>query len=401
MLFRSGTVDLATGIAINKYDANGDELAEYETYQLDPQTISLLQGTNTVWSEQGDVTAHVVSGYEDIMALTELPLRVTVVGAGAENETAVKLVRRENFAQARPDETDLTGYEGEVIAQKVQSGEDEIETSLDDLGKRYLDDGAKYKIVAWTQNDMRQSETAELDFTVLWEHQAQSMEGHATVTITDGVAYISFTKPDGAADTDTIDVYRLSADKPQLIYKGASFTDTIVDPYPTLNNFGGYRVVLVTANGDYTVDSAGNNFSWVDIEAGINSLFQYIDFDGQELPIKYNVELDGQYSHIKSVTHYLGGHIQGDTIVGTEMNGSIRAVLPYDLDMEDYITLCDLREYAGVCHVRTKLGSNYTALIQVSDGLAYNTPAHPVKLTITIDRVDNPGYDGVLIGDWE
>lgn len=365
-------------------------------YIFTAQDINAVIGQNNVWSEQGDVTVRTADAVESGYILDELPLTVTVTGAGTAGNTTMKIVRAENYAMERPDGKDYTGYEGDLIVQKVQSGEDQMTVDLANLVGRF-DDGAKYRIIATIQDGLGQKSEATKDFTVQWSHQAVIATGSAVI---DGdIAKITPTKPNGASDDDYVDIYRLSCDAPELIYSHAAFGDTVVDPYPTIGDTGGYRIVLVTKNGDYiTVD---NIPSWIDVKAGLDSLFQYIDFNGNTLPLKYNVEIDETSEKTFEITHFLGGSVQGAFLEGVEGNGTVNGVIPYDLDPDDYLTMRELKRYVGLCHVRTKNGSNYVANVQVNDGSAYNSPGHVHKVGLTIQQVDNPDMDGVLLTDWQ
>lgn len=372
------------------------ELKEPLEYDLTPTQIQALLGDNYVWSEQGTVTVRIADAVESGYYLDELPLTVTVTGAGTAGNTTMKIVRAENYAMERPDGKDYNGYEGDLIVQKVQSGEDQMTIDLTNLVGRF-DDGAKYRIVATIQDELGQRSEAVKDFTVQWSHQAVIATG--TAVIDGDIAKITPTKPNGAIDDDYVDVYRLSCDAPELIFSHANFGDTVVDPYPTLGDTGGYRLVLVTKNGDYITED--NLPSWVDVKAGLTTQYQYIDFDGERLPLKYNVKLDETKQKTFDVTHYLGGSVQGDFLEGTEGSGTVNGTIPYMLDPADFITLRDLMRYTGLCHVRTKIGSNYVANVEVQDGSSHDGPGGMHDASLAITQVDNPELDGVLLTDWQ
>ena len=79
------------------------------------------------------------------------------------------------------------------------------------------------------------------------------------------------------------------------------------------------------------------------------------------------------------------------------MNGTI----PYMLDPADFITLRDLMRYTGLCHVRTKIGSNYVANVEVQDGSSHGGPGGMHDASLAITQVDTPELDGVLLTDWQ
>ena len=394
--FYGGTVDFVSGVATQLYDENGNELATPIIYNLTPQQVSLNEGTNNVWSENGDVTIRTVEGYEDVLALRRLPLTATVLGAGIAGNTMLAITRAEDFFLERPDEKETGGFKGDTVVQVNQSGEAQITIERDDLIDTF-DDGAKYLITASVQDGFGQSATTTLEFMVVWEHQALPAEG--TARVEDGVGKIRAIKPSTASDTDTVDIYRLSADAPELIYKGAPFNQTIIDPYPTIGEFGGYRIVLVTADGDYITQD--NEPDWLDIQAGLETLFQYIDFAGRELELKYNVDLDSAWAKKFHVTNYLGGGVEGFWEEGINRNDSVKGIVPLDLDPDTYEFVHRLGRYLGKCQVRTKAGSNFTANIDVSENSTFNSPAHPHSVSFGITKIDNTSLDGMTEEDWQ
>ena len=102
------------------------------------------------------------------------------------------------------------------------------------------------------------------------------------------------------------------------------------------------------------------------------------------------------------MTHYLGGRVEGDWIEGTEHTHNIKGVTIDDLDIEEGTldNIRELAEYAGLCHVRTIEGFNYTANINVSDSSEYNHPEHEHNISFSISEVANPNLDGMTWEDW-
>lgn len=334
------------------------------------------------------------AGYE----LEELPLTVTVTGAGKAGQTMLQIVRLEEFVQQMPDESDFNGFAEQIVTQRLYRGEAQQTITLDDINPGTLNDTAKYRIIAVITDGYGQTAKDYLDFTVAWQQQAVVPE--ATVAIVDTVAYITIGTPAGAQNTDTIDVYRLSVDKPELIYKDAAFGDVIVDPYPTLGEYGGYRVVLKTKNGDFYTSEMEP--AWVDYEAGLVSDSQYIDFDGYILPLSHNVELESGWQKDFKRTKYLGGHEEGDWLEGVQRNGSIQSVKITELDTDDIQTLRRLATYSGPAHIRSKDGSSYSANVNVSnEGMGYTSAGKVRALSLNIEATRRAELDGLLQADWE
>ena len=341
--------------------------------------------------------ASVVAG-SDGYELQVLPLTVTVTGAGTAGQTLLQIIRLEDFVQDMPDESDFNGYAEQIVTQRMYRGEAQQTITLDDITPDTLNDTAKYRIVAVITDGYGQTDKDILDFTVAWLQQA--VKPVATVAIVDTAAYITLTQPVGAQNTDTVDIYRLSVDKPELIYKDAAFGDTIVDPYPTIGEYGGYRVVLKTKNGDfYTADMEP---AWTDYEAGFTADAQYIDFDGYILPLSLNVGIDSGWQKNFKRTKYLGGSEVGDWLEGVERNGSVESVLITEQDTDDIQTLRRLATYSGPAHIRSKDGSSYNANVNVSsESMSYTSAGKVRAVSLTIEATKRAVLDGMLQADWE
>ena len=382
------------------------ELATPTDLTFTPQSITLNEGTNNVWSENGDVTIRTVEGYEDVLALKELPLEVTVTGTG---NGVMRVERAQNFDLERPDERNFTGYEGEIIVQKIRGNvSDQIIVNRNELVGRF-DDTARYRIIANVSDNFGQSATDTLEFIVDWTHQAVTAQG--TVQIIDGVAYITPIKPDGALPTDRVDIYRLSADRPELIYEGVEYDETtgtyetIVDPYPTIGDFGGYRLVLVTANGDYICGGADedNYPSWVgaEFEGSLDTYVTIIDFGDDEVVLEGNLQVSNSFEKSFERVKYLGGTSRGYWLSGAQRSGSGSTALVTLTDMDTIKAMRRLAQYTGMCHIRTPEGSNFHADIQVEDDISYQVAGKIMDCSLKITGIDPVNTDGVRLEDWE
>lgn len=330
--------------------------------------------------------------------LKSLPLTVTVAGAGSSGQTTLVIRRAANYTQERPDRSTFNGYDGEVIVRRTYTGEAQQTITADDIIEgAHLDDTAYYAVYAEVQDAYGQHANDGQYFTVSWTHQAVAPEGDVEIVGT--AAYITPTAPTGAAPTDTVDIYRLSADLPELIYKGAAFGDTIVDPYPAIGDFGGYRLVTVTEDGDYT--AADGEFAWTDIAADFEPLSQLIDFRGIQLRLTFNVELSASWEKDFTTTKYLGGTQDGDWLAGVSKSGGVNSVAIMENQAEDIAAFRMLAEYSGPVHIRTKDGSSYTANVNVSENQKYNTPGRVRELQLTIQRTRPEEPDGMTRAEWE
>lgn len=372
------------------------ELATPQTYQLTPQQISLLLGTNNVWSD-GEITLNVADSIESGYFLKEMPLTVTVMGAGQGGNTTVAIERAEGYHVGRPDETDFNGYKGETTALIRQS--DEGQLSIPRAGLiGALDDGARYILTATVQDGLGQHDTDSIPFTVRWDHQAVIPE--ATVAIDGTVAKITPTQPEsGYAEGDTVDIYRLSADKPELVYEGAEFGTTYVDPYPSIGQYGGYRIVYKTKDGDYI--TRDNELAWTDYEAPLDIDNGIIDYNGVSIPIRYNLDLSNKWEKGFKQTVYLGGSVQGDWNRGVSRTETLSSVTVISEDPSIMRQLRALADYPGVCHLRTPDGSSFDCDIQISDAISYESGSKINSFSLNVTRIDTEEPSGMALEEWE
>lgn len=329
-------------------------------------------------------------GYE----LKALPLTVTVTGAGTAGMTELRIIRASDFKEDRPDDTDFTGFAGEVILRRQYQGEEQQTITVSDL-ESYLDDTAQYTLIATVTDEFGQRSSDAVDFVVAWTVQA--VEPVGTVTIVGDAAYITIGTPDGSNVTDTVDVYRMSIDRPELIYRDASFGDVIVDPYPATN--GGYRLCLKTENGDYTTASGG--LAMTTIDSGYTPLYQYIDFDGKQVGLLLDVDLSSTWEKNFELVQFLGGAQRGYWLDGVNRNGNVTSVMLTDEDVEDRYSLRLLADYVGAAHIRTADGSSFWANINVSTSAGHNEAGKPEALTLSYIKTDMADLDGMTQAEWE
>lgn len=334
-----------------------------------------------------------------VKALTAMPLTATITGAGNGGTTILVIERAEDYHVDRPDDTDFNGFAGETIALYTQTGEDAITLNRDDLIGS-LDDGASYRLVATVKDSLGQSDTVTLDFEVHWAHQAIVPLG--TAEIRETAAFITPIAPVGYTVGDVCDIYRLSADRPELIVSGAEFGTTYVDPYPAIGEFGGHRLVYRTIDGDYI--TADNELAWLDlnIENGdyLDLVWSLIDFDGEQIEFKYDVTHSNTWEKDFKETRYLGGSVTGDWNKAVGRSASLSGATVTVRDQETMQLFRRLAVYPGVCHIRTVDGSSFACDIQVSEDRSYGQETVRASYSLTITRVDPEAPEGMTYAEW-
>ncbi|MBQ1565148.1 MAG: hypothetical protein IIZ82_03360, partial [Clostridia bacterium] len=231
------------------------------------------------------------------------------------------------------------------------------------------------------------------------EHQAAIPDAYVQIDEEYMVAVMTPIAPTGAAATDVCDIYRLSADKPQLIYKGATFGEDYVDPYPTIGEHGGHRFVTRTAEGDYITED--NTFAWFDDAKTLEADYNLIEFGDGRVELRYNIDLSSDWQKDFKQTTYLGGSVQGDWNKAVTRSANITAAVVAADDPELIESMRRLAAYPGICHIRTKDGSSFAADVQVSETYAQNTAHKIANFALKITRVDQQTLEGMTLAEWE
>lgn len=334
-----------------------------------------------------------------LLALIAMPFTATITGAGTGGTTILVIERAEDYHMDRPDETDFKGFAGETVALFSQVGEDPITINRDDL-IGVLDDGASYRLVATVKDSLGQSDTATLEFEVHWQHQAIMPEG--TAIVNDRVALITPVAPEGCVQGDTCDIYRLSADRPELIVSGGSFGTTYVDPYPAIGEFGGHRIVYRTIDGDCI--TAENELAWLDITAEDGDMldlnFSLIDFEGEQIEFRYDVTHSNNWEKDFKETRYLGGSVTGDWNKAVGRTASLKGAVVTIKDQDVMKKFRRLAAYPGICHLRTVDGSSFACDIQVSEDRSYDKDTVRAEYSFSVTRVDPEEPEGLTLEEW-
>lgn len=354
---------------------------------------------------------------QTFLELKSLPMSVVIEPDGDVDEITIIIERSQDYFIDRPDESVYGGHVGEVVYQDTNN-DGYFEIDQEDLNG-YLDDGAYYYLTARVKDSYGQIQEVRYEFRVNWEHQAIKPGASIELDETYGVNKITIETPEVPVgktvsewaeelDGDVCDIYRISADGFELLYKDAEFGETYVDPYPTIGDHGGYRIVYRTRNGDYIMPN--NDFAWEDFESEEYMLFlphHIIDFGNDSVSIMYNVNIDNNWHKDFQETHYLGGSIQGDWNPGISKTTSITAnVLTGDWD--NIAAIRRLARYEGVCHVRTRDGSNFLANVEVSEKIPYEIYYNPMEdedtkiyeYSLSLTRVDSVEPDGMTLEEW-
>lgn len=351
------------------------------------------------------------------LAITSLPIEFDVNGAGTEGTCTVIIKRDDDYYMDRPDDSTFEGHKGEIVVAKTfdyelteESETDSIHISItsdDILGN--LDYLAPYNLMISITDSYGQTVTSDLyRFNVVWDYRAQIPEADIELDTENDVCFITPTAPAEVAAGDYCQIYRLSADRPQLILDHGTFGTKYVDVYPTYGMFGGYRIVYVTKYGDYK--TADNEPAWTDYspreDDAENYLSPYdnflvsIDFNGETFEFRGDVSVSHSWSKDFQSTKYLGGSIQGDWNEGVTRTGSINGVIPVEQESEAAYYLRLLATYAGICHIRTPEGSNFYGNVQVKDDREQKFVRRKSNISLDYTLVDSVETGLLTYAEW-
>ena len=329
-----------------------------------------------------------------------LPLSLTVTGAGVSGTTTVSIIRAEDYHIYRPDDSEFDGFEGETIVTKSQTGEAQMTISYDEL-IGHLDDGAKYTLRCTVIDDYGQTASIEFPINVNWGHQAGKPTATVKIDEYQRIAMITPIAPTNYISGDVCDIYRLSADKPELVVRGAEFGQTYVDPYPGFGDFCGHRLVTRTANGDYITED--NELAWFLCDSDVDDIIEedsmIIDVAGDQIELPYNIELQNTWTKDFQRTTYLGGAVQGDWNPAVTRDTTANTVILRGRDLDKQIAMRGLAGYAGLAHIRTPDGSSMACDIQVRETSSYQNKR--VSYSLSIKVIDPPAPEGMLLADWQ
>ena len=259
-------------------------------------------------------------------------------------------------------------------------------------------DGCAYEVSATATNATTRltSETATAATEVDWARQAPELaEDAVTVTPHDETdedgnhrLWATIELPsEGLADTDRMDVYRVTVDGAYLLYSDASAGDTITDPYAPYDEYDGlaYRVCVRTADGD---------MSWRDFPYTLRFHALRVEFGSEYVELPYNLALRDSYSKDFEARRYMDGSIDGFFNAGAMRTGGYSTDLIKVEDRAQYAAVKRLGRYAGPCLVRTGEGMCFTANVEPSSiGVSYDSAA--INVALDVDEYACDEYQGV------
>ena len=213
--------------------------------------------------------------------------------------------------------------------------------------------------------------------TVEWAHQAPEPADAIAVT-PDADARsveIALAQPDGWAETDAYDLYRMTPTGHVLVARGLAADDTVDDPYAPFGNADlHYRVATRTADGDVAFADYG-------YEMDVRTL--RFDWGAEFVEVPYNIEVSDSYEKSFEARAHVDGGVNGYYDRAVTHSGSYTA----DVVKTDDDTITALRrlgEHPGAVFCRTPRGDAFQANVDLGSlDLSYATMAVGASFPIT------------------
>lgn len=238
-------------------------------------------------------------------------------------------------------------------------------------GNRAFEDTRTYTVSAVAASSYGlQSEVAEAAFAVDWAHKApappEELEIEPEVLEPDDGPVtrrctVRLSAPEGAAETDVYDVYRITHDGIDLVSpeKGFPLDYTFVDDYAPFGDAGdyGYRVVTKTADGD----AEFRDYQYY-LEGGVLRF----DFTGGSVELPYNIGISDAYEKDAETRMHLDGSTEAYFNPGVTRKATLSSDIIRIDGAEDAAAVRALGRHPGTAFVRTPDGSAYEAHVDVS-----------------------------------
>ena len=213
--------------------------------------------------------------------------------------------------------------------------------------------------------------------TVEWAHQAPEPADAIAVTpdVDSRSVEIALAQPDGWAETDAYDLYRMTPTGHVLVARGLAADDTVDDLYAPFGNADlHYRVATRTADGDVAFADYG-------YEMDVRTL--RFDWGAEFVEVPYNIEVSDSYEKSFEARAHVDGGVNGYYDKAVTHSGSYTA----DVIKSDDDTITALRrlgEHPGAVFCRTPRGDAFQANVDLGSlDLSYATMAVGASFPIT------------------
>ena len=325
--------------------------------------------------------------------LTAQPLEFDLTTNTANSRATIRVFSNGSDG-AFPDGLNHVQVEGDTVYSDTLSPEWDYENNSYSYtvtlpGGIDFRDNASYTIEAQLSDVVTelQSESVTSTFSVAWANQAQTPDEitvtPSTVTDADGytrrIATIALAAPTGAAATSVYDVYRVTADRAQLIADSRELDETIIDEFaPFGEGETAYRICLRTIDGD---------LEWADYSYKYGVYICRFDFGGDYLEFPYTVNYQNRFTKDFERNRKMSGADDGFWNQGTERAANLSTDAVVFDNPAQIEKIYALARYAGAVLVRTPDGMCYPANVNVS-GLEGSTTVKTIAVSFDAEEIE-------------
>lgn len=341
-----------------------------------PQGILRQTAGDTIYSNV--FTPEWVESNEEVSTTVELPPQLDFWDLGSYTISVVAIDRQTNL-RSEPSESKfsvLWSHQAPSI-QPTETYTVSSDTEVSD-DKNYYSYDSETQTYTVVETEGNENPSVEGWYEV-------SVTEYVTITPSDytdesGVhhlaAQINLTPPPSYDEDDVYDIYRMTGDRAQLIGRGFPLTYTAVDEYAPfgedLTNY--YRIAVRTADGDV----AFSDVEYVLEHEGIR-----LDWEGGYIEYPYGVSIGDSYQKDVDIRHHMDGSVNGYWNQGIERKGSLNTEAIKVVQKSDIDLTRQLARYTGPVFVRTREGTAFEADVQITDLSTKNVAIMSIAIDAT------------------
>ena len=309
------------------------------------------------------------------LVLTALPLTLTLGGTSDLFDVSIRCANSTSFPS--PGVTRRISAGTNVAwASSCAPGNADIITD-----RGVLAGGGQYDVTVIGRDATTgaKSEPVTFGFTVDWENEAQ--EPTVNVEIVNGDGHVTVTANAGGSVTDTLDIWRKTADGAVKCASDAAFGEEYIDKVPPYGWSGNAYIAQVT-----TIDG---DTCWVEGTYSLPSPGVTVNWEDESVILPWNIDFSCDYSTQFEARAHLDGSRTGYWQAGGDRTASASGVLRKDADIDEINSFRRLGKYAGIAFVRDTRGKAFACNADVTVAESYSSGA--VDIDISMTEVDDDG----------
>lgn len=221
------------------------------------------------------------------------------------------------------------------------------------------------------------SDAVQCAFGVDWSHQAPIPSDDIEIEVDEAArsVEIALPEPDGWAEGDTYEVYRMTPSGHAIALGGIPAGRTVVDPYAPFGS-AHYRIAVRTADGDTAFD---------DFEYELDARTLRFDWGDEHVELPFNVEVSDAYEKSFEARDHVDGSVNGYYDLAVRKTGSYKAAVR-KADSGTVTALRKLGEHPGAVFCRLASGGAFQCNADLG-GLDYSYASASAGVTFPITEM--------------